>query len=128
MNPELNDQVINSLSSTASERESSYAGDLCEQTKVPTAKFYDAVQISNSDDLQQSYCNSSYEEDATTVANETKVEAETLSALTPDERSHGVDMQVQSNAKTLLLVQSPQNPECLVPQTGFANTHTDEIQ
>lgn len=127
MNPELNDQVLNSLSSTASERESSYAGDSCGKTKVPTAKFYDAVQISNSDDLQQSYCNSS-EEDATTVANETKVEAETLSALTPDERSHGVDMQVQSNTKTSLLVQSPQNPECLVPQTAFANTHTDEIQ
>ena len=70
---------------------------MCGKTKVPTAKFYDAVQISKSDDLQQSYCNSS-EEDATTVANETKVEAETLSALTPDERSHGVDMQVLSNA------------------------------
>jgi len=83
LNPELTDQVLNSLSSTASEHESSYAGDSCGKTKVPTAKFYDAVQITDSDDLQQSDCNSS-EEDATTKANEAKAQAKILCALTPD--------------------------------------------
>lgn len=53
------------------------------------------MQIANSDDLQQPDCDSS-EEDATTMLNETIVEADKLSALTPDEMSHGVDMQVQS--------------------------------
>jgi len=59
---------------------------------VPTAKFYDAMEIADSDDLQQPYCNSS-EEDDTTVHNETFNEAGKLCALTPDEKSHGVDMQ-----------------------------------
>lgn len=60
---------------------------------MPTAKFYDAVQTANSDDLQQPNCNSS-EEDATTELNETSVSTDKLSALTSDEKSHGVDMQV----------------------------------
>jgi len=92
-NFEALDQSLNPLSTTASQRESSYAGDSCGQSEVPTAKFYDAVQTANSDDLQQPNCNSS-EEDATTELNETYVSTDNLCALTSDEKSHEVDMQV----------------------------------
>ena len=87
-NFESPDQSIKSLSSTASQHESSAAANSCGLTEVQTAKFFDAEQIVDSENLQKPYCNSREGDDSTTVLNETFLEAH-LSALTSDE----VDMQ-----------------------------------
>jgi len=80
----------------------STANDSCGKSEVPTAKFYDATQIIDSEDLLQPDCNSS-EEDNTTIPSETQVSAERLRALTSDEKSYEVDMQVYGLTNTSLL-------------------------
>ena len=59
--------------------------------EVQTAKFFDAEQISDNENLQKPYCNSREGDDNATALNETFLEAH-LSILTSDEVDHMQDL------------------------------------